>query len=75
LSKANTRALEKALKTCVDAARKLHAPRAKAVSRRRKSSTKHDLSAVREWAKSNGFEVSARGRISGAVIEAYAASK
>lgn len=30
-----------------------------------------DLSAVREWAGQNGFEVSARGRLSAAVMEAY----
>ncbi|MGO2748305.1 histone-like nucleoid-structuring protein Lsr2 [Microbacterium sp.] len=35
------------------------------------SSSKHDLAAVREWARSNGHEVSARGRVSGEVLSAY----
>ena len=30
-----------------------------------------DLGAIREWAKTNGHEVSERGRIAGAVVEAY----
>jgi hypothetical protein len=33
-----------------------------------------DLSAIREWARENGYEVSDRGRISGAVQEAYDAA-
>ncbi|WP_043650943.1 histone-like nucleoid-structuring protein Lsr2 [Cellulosimicrobium cellulans] len=37
------------------------------------SSTTSDRAAVRAWARENGYEVSDRGRIPGAVIEAYAA--
>ncbi len=33
-----------------------------------------DSSAVREWARSNGHEVSERGRISAAVMDAYNAA-
>ena len=33
-----------------------------------------DLAAIREWAKANGREVSERGRIAGAVVEAYDAA-
>ncbi|WP_396327787.1 Lsr2 family DNA-binding protein [Jatrophihabitans lederbergiae] len=29
---------------------------------------------MREWATANGYEVSTRGRISGAVVEAYEAA-
>lgn len=74
LSKANTRAFEKTLKPYLDAARKVRTGRAKA-SGRAKANTKHDLSAVRAWAKANGHEVSDRGRIAGAIIEAYSAAK
>jgi hypothetical protein len=35
------------------------------------SARREDTSAVREWASQNGHQVSARGRISAAVIEAY----
>ena len=33
--------------------------------------SREDTAAVREWANANGLEVSARGRISTAVLEAY----
>lgn len=36
--------------------------------------SKTDLKDVRDWASKNGFEVSSRGRIPGAVQEAYAAA-
>jgi hypothetical protein len=32
---------------------------------------KHDLSAVRSWARENGYQVSDRGRVSSEVIAAY----
>lgn len=37
----------------------------------RASSRRKDVSAVREWARANGHEVSERGRIPAAVQEAY----
>jgi hypothetical protein len=36
------------------------------------SGTKEDLDAIRTWARSNGYEVADRGRISAKVKEAYA---
>lgn len=45
------------------------------VSRRtapsRSASRRHDLAAVRQWARENGYEVSDRGRISQQIIEDY----
>ncbi len=38
-------------------------------------STKEDLAPVREWARSNGYRVSDRGRIPGEVRDAYAAAR
>ena len=35
------------------------------------SSGTHDVSAVRQWARENGHEVSDRGRVSSAVLQAY----
>lgn len=35
------------------------------------SSTRHDRAAVRAWARENGHQVSDRGRIPTAVLEAY----
>jgi hypothetical protein len=72
LSKANARAFEKALKPYTDAARKVRGVRGRTSAR--KGNAKHDLSAVREWAQANGFEISARGRIAATVIDAYNAA-
>jgi len=41
---------------------------------RRGRGTSADTSAIREWARRNGYEVSDRGRISEALREAYAAA-
>lgn len=38
------------------------------------STGKEDLDAIRSWARSNGFQVADRGRISAKVKEAYAAA-
>jgi hypothetical protein len=70
LSKANTKALEKALAPYLGVARKVRVSRTNGT---RRTTEKHDLSAVRQWAKSNGFDVSARGRVATAVIAAYEA--
>lgn len=42
--------------------------------RRSRSGRAGDLGAIREWARANGYKVSDRGRISGAVREAYEAA-
>jgi len=74
LSKKNASALEKSLAPYLEAAHK--ASRGGTTSRRRASApVKHDLSAVRAWAKENGYEVSDRGRISSTIVDAYNASK
>jgi Lsr2 len=74
LSKKNATALEKSLTPYLEAARK--ASRGGPTARRRPNApVKHGLSAVRAWAKENGFEVSDRGRISSTVVDAYNASK
>jgi hypothetical protein len=73
LSAKNAKAMRAALSTYIDSARKTSASR----SRRRGSSPRTDraqLQAIREWARSNGYEVADRGRIPAAVIDAYHAS-
>jgi hypothetical protein len=40
----------------------------------RRSSGSEDTAAIREWAKSNGYQVSERGRISATVRDAYNAA-
>jgi hypothetical protein len=71
LSKANTKALEKAMALYVGHARKVRSTRGRAKSAR---ASGRDLPAIRMWASSNGYEVSERGRIAAAVIEAYDAA-
>ncbi len=39
-----------------------------------RASSGRDLNAVREWARANGHEVSNRGRVPAAVLEAYDAA-
>ncbi|WP_375476644.1 Lsr2 family protein [uncultured Jatrophihabitans sp.] len=77
LSKKNVSAFGKVIKPYVDHGRRVRANGRKpgATSRARSSASparsRVDLPQIREWAKSNGYEVSDRGRIPGNVIEAY----
>jgi len=78
LSKKNANALESALKPYLDAARSTR--RAGVRSPRRGARTaapakRGNVSEVRDWARANGYEVSERGRIASAVVEAYQAAK
>ena len=43
-------------------------------ARKRRRSGQQDYSAIRAWAKQNGYTVSERGRVPAAVIEAYEAA-
>ena len=73
LSKSNVRAFEKAMALYVGHARKVRATRTKATSRG-KANGKTDLSAVREWATANGYDVAPRGRVATEVLEAFDAA-
>ncbi|MDX1876084.1 Lsr2 family protein [Mycolicibacterium sp. 120266] len=76
LSNSNLAKFEKALKPYVEAGSKL---RGRGV-RRVKSvgstgpSGREQLAAIRDWARSNGYEVSDRGRIKAEVVEAFEAA-
>lgn len=76
LSSTNVAKLDKALKPYVDAAAKVRGTGARRVksTSRRGASSKEQLSAIREWARKNGHEVSERGRIKAEVIEAFQAA-
>ena len=73
LSKRNASAFEKALAPYIQAARKVKAPRGRRGTGAR-SQPNIDRAAVREWARTNGFEISDRGRIPAGVIDAYQAA-
>jgi hypothetical protein len=75
LSAKNRKALEKALKPYIAKATKQRRGRSEPASRKTAvRGPRKDLAAVREWAQSNGHQVSDRGRISAAVQEAYDAA-
>lgn len=74
LSKKNRQAFEKAITPYLQAARRTPA-RSSARHSTSKSSSRRDLGKVREWAAAHGVAVSARGRISKAVLDQYDAAQ
>lgn len=78
LSKKNIAALEKALQPYIAAARTVRASRPTKATRKRNITSSGDRTgqsiasrAIREWARSNGYEVSDRGRIRADIMMAY----
>jgi hypothetical protein len=76
LSNTNIAKLDKALKPYVDAGAKVRSGRTRLVKSpgTKAASSKEQLSAIREWARKNGHEVSDRGRIKAEVVEAFEAA-
>ena len=72
LSKKNAIAFDRAMKPYVTAARRARSQRGRRPAAAR--SGKRDLAPVREWAASNGYPVSTRGRIAQSIIDAYDAA-
>ncbi|GAA1347589.1 Lsr2 family protein [Arthrobacter koreensis] len=73
LSNDNAKNLRAALKQYVDAGRKTGGrtgrPRGTGTSR------SNEAAQIREWARSNGYTVSERGRVNSEIIEAYRAAQ
>ncbi|MEU1972821.1 Lsr2 family protein [Microbacterium sp. NPDC019599] len=81
LTDANAAALRDAVAAYVGAARRVTAGRgprggsaAASDGRKRRRTGQQDYGPVREWAKSNGYTVSERGRVPASVLEAYEAA-
>jgi hypothetical protein len=76
LSNANAAKLDKALKPFVDGALKLRGSRGGRgkTTAGKGSASKEHLTAIREWARKNGHDVSDRGRIKAEVVEAFEAA-
>ena len=76
LSAKNRAALEKALKPYIAKATELRGGSRRGKPTRSSSRTKSrtNLAAIREWARTNGHEVSDRGRISAEIQKAYDAA-
>ncbi|GAA1941282.1 Lsr2 family protein [Microbacterium aoyamense] len=73
----NAAALRSALEPYLAAGRSISSSRAVTSSpagRKRRRPGQQDYSAIRDWAKSNGYQVSERGRVPASVIEAYEAA-
>jgi hypothetical protein len=69
----NIAALEKALDKFIAVARKV--PRGRGTAKAAKAPARRtDVATIREWAASNGYEISTRGRIPGEIREAYDAA-
>lgn len=78
LSADNASEMREALSRYTEAARKVSSQTrrtsATASPKKAAGTGRSDLAEIREWAKSNGHEVSERGRIANAVVEAYDAA-
>ena len=83
LSEKNASALRSALSQYVDAGRSVSRSGGRSSNsaqsgagdgRKRRRSGQQDFGPVREWAKSNGYQVSERGRVPASVLQAYEAA-
>lgn len=68
LSTAEEKEMRSALEQYVAGARRASTPRA---GRPSTPGRNQEASQVREWAKANGYEVSARGRVNSEIVDAY----
>ncbi|MBA8815713.1 hypothetical protein FHX48_000765 [Microbacterium halimionae] len=77
LTTENADSLRAALSQYIEAARPVAARRAQGTSapRKRQRGGQQDYSAVRAWAKENGYEISDRGRVPATILEAFEASR
>ncbi|MBO3663862.1 histone-like nucleoid-structuring protein Lsr2 [Microbacterium stercoris] len=77
LTAENAQALRDSFTKYIDAARRMTSGASSSSSssaRGRRRTGQTDYGPVREWAKQNGYTVSARGRVPATVIEAYEAA-
>lgn len=77
LSPTNVAKFDKALRPFIEAATKVRATGRRGPARKsdpKRSSSREQLQAIREWARQNGYEVSSRGRISADIMEAFEAA-
>lgn len=74
LTEKNAESLREALSDYIAAARNVSRTSRARTSSAAKRGNADDLAKIREWANSNGHEVSSRGRISQAVRDAYDAA-
>lgn len=71
LSDSNAERLRKSLADFVDVARRTGGRLRRGATSTGRSANPGEASLIREWALENGYELSARGRMPGHVVEAY----
>ncbi|HWI30408.1 MAG TPA: Lsr2 family protein [Microbacterium sp.] len=76
LTEHNAAAMRDALAPFVAAGRSVSSGRGGSTtsSSKRRRSGQQDYSAIRAWAKDNGYQVSERGRVPASIVEAYEAA-
>lgn len=78
LTAGNAESLREALAPFIGAARSVSSRGAgsggSSGARKRRRTGQQDYSAIRDWAKKNGYQVSERGRVPASVLEAYEAA-
>ncbi|MBG6183528.1 hypothetical protein IWX65_001490 [Arthrobacter sp. CAN_A214] len=72
LSEAHARELRDALKNYVSAARRSNQSKQRSAPAPARN---QEAAQVREWARENGYNVSARGRVNSEIVEAYRAAQ
>lgn len=77
LSETNAESMRESLAEWVSNARRVsgRASRTRGGRSRQAAASKIDLSAVRAWARDNGYQVSDRGRVSADILAAYDAAQ
>ncbi|KIC60296.1 histone-like nucleoid-structuring protein Lsr2 [Microbacterium hominis] len=71
LSKKNAAKLDDLIAPYIDKARRVRSSSPAPARRSSSASKKHDLDAVRTWARANGHTVSDRGRVAQTILDAY----
>ena len=76
LTDRNAAAMREALAPYISSARSISSSRGASSepSRKRRRPGQQDYSAIRAWAKDNGYDVSERGRVPASVVDAYEAA-
>ena len=75
LSETHASELRSALSDYVGAARRGNQSKQRSSASGASSSRNQEAARIREWAKENGYNVSARGRVNGEIVEAYRAAQ
>lgn len=74
LTSENADAFREALEPYISAARRSTSTTSRAGAPRKRAAGSPETAAIREWANTNGYTVSERGRVPGTIVDAYRAA-